>query len=305
MRRISQEKLTIMPVKVASLGFLGLNAVKQDEMKYHFHNILGLPIAHETGSGETYFHCGDGHHALSLHRDARPGFRHVGLKLAGEGPLDETAAALRADGIAAEIKSDAIAGIASCIAIADPDGSTVYLYRETASSAAPATHGGIRPRKIGHVAMRTGNPQRCERFYIDRLGFKLSDWLGDFFVFLRCNVDHHTMNFITAKKPGMFHVAWELDDAAHLTRACDLLGLNKLKLIWGVGRHGPGHNLYAYHYDPDGNIIETFAELDRISNEEQGYFDPRPYHRDKPQRPKVWTELPADLWGPPRPADFG
>jgi YD repeat-containing protein len=152
--------------------------------------------------------------------------------------------------------------------------------------------------------MRTGNPQRCERFYVDQLGFKLSDWLGDFFVFLRCNVDHHTMNFITAKQRGMFHVAWELDDSAHLTRACDVLGLNKIKLAWGIGRHGPGHNLYAYHYDPDGNVIETFAELDRISSEEQGYFDPRPYHRDNPQRPKVWTTLPADLWGPPRPANF-
>src|SRR5258705_92866 len=116
------------------------------------------------------------------------------------------------------------------------------------------------PRGAG-AADRARHRQRCETFYIDQLGFKLSDWLGDFFVFLRCNVDHHTMNFITARKPGMFHVAWELDDAGHLTRACDILGLNKIKLAWGIGRHGPGHNLYAYHYDPDGNIIETFAEL--------------------------------------------
>jgi YD repeat-containing protein len=294
----------IMPVKVVNLGFLALNAVKESEMKHHFHQVLGLPIAHDTGAGETYFACGNGHHALSLHRAQRPGFRHVGLQIAGDGPLADAAAALRAAGIEAQIKSDPVPGIKSCVEIADPDGSTVYLYREAAKSPAAAERRGIGPRKLGHLAMRTGNPQRCERFYIDQLGFKLSDWLGDFFVFLRCNVDHHTMNFITAKQRGMFHVAWELDDSAHLTRACDVLGLNRIKLAWGIGRHGPGHNLYAYHYDPDGNVIETFAELDRISNEERGYFDPRPYHRDNPQRPKVWTTLPADLWGPPRPASF-
>jgi YD repeat-containing protein len=293
-----------MPVKVVSLGFLALNAVKQAEMMHHYQNVLGLPIVHDTGNGETYFGCGHGHHALSLHRAEHPGFRHVGLQIAGAGPLDDALAALRAAGVAAQVKSDPVAGIKSCIEITDPDGSTVYLYREAAPSSAPSERRGIGPRKLGHLAMRSGHPQRCETFYVDQLGFKLSDWLGDFFVFLRCNVDHHTMNFITARKPGMFHVAWELDDAGHLTRACDLLGLNKIKLAWGIGRHGPGHNLYAYHYDPDGNIVETFAELDRISNEEQGYFDPRPYHRDKPQRPKVWNTLPADLWGPPRPAEF-
>jgi YD repeat-containing protein len=293
-----------MPVKVVSLGFLALNALKNDEMKHHYREVIGLPVVHDTGNGEAYFACGRGHHALSLHRADRPGFRHLGLEIAGEGPLDDAASALRAAGVRAELKSDAIAGIKSCIEIADVDGSTVLLYRNGSKATAPSERKGIGPRKLGHVAMRTGNPQRCERFYIDQLGFKLSDWLGDFFVFLRCGRDHHTMNFITAKKTGMFHAAWELDAAGHLTRACDVLGLHKIKLAWGVGRHGPGHNLYAYHYDPDGNIVETFAELDQISNEEQGYFDPRPYHRDNPQRPKVWTTLPADLWGPPRPADF-
>ncbi len=122
-----------MPVKVVSLGFLALNAVKQDEMTHHYQNVLGLPIVHDTGNGETYFGCGHGHHALSLHRADRPGFRHVGLQIAGAGPLDDALAALRAAGVPAQVKSDPVAGIKSCIEIADPDGSTVYLYREAAT----------------------------------------------------------------------------------------------------------------------------------------------------------------------------
>jgi hypothetical protein len=38
-------------------------------------------------------------------------------------------------------------------------------------------------------------------------------------------------------------------------------------------------------------------------DEEGGYFDPRPWHRDRPQKPKVWDpNQPRDVWGlPPGP----
>jgi hypothetical protein len=34
-------------------------------------------------------------------------------------------------------------------------------------------------------------------------------------------------------------------------------------------------------------------------NEELGYFEPRPWHRDRPQKPKVWAKDPtaANYWG--------
>jgi hypothetical protein len=68
--------------------------------------------------------------------------------------------------------------------------------------------------------------------------------------------------------------------------------------LWGPGRHGIGHNLFAYHRGPNGLITELFTELDRM-NEELGYFEPRPWHRDSPQKPKVWAKDPtaSNLWG--------
>ena len=36
-------------------------------------------------------------------------------------------------------------------------------------------------------------------FYGKVLGFRISDWIGDFFVFMRCNADHHSVNFISGK----------------------------------------------------------------------------------------------------------
>ena len=61
-----------------------------------------------------------------------------------------------------------------------------------------------------------------------------------------------------------------------------------------------------YHRNPDQHVIEFFAELDQVLDEELGYFDPRPWHADRPQRPKVWSRDNRAVagWGPPPTADY-
>jgi catechol 2,3-dioxygenase-like lactoylglutathione lyase family enzyme len=158
---------------------------------------------------------------------------------------------------------------------------------------------GIGPLKLGHLAYVVDDPKRFADFYTRVLGFRVSDWIADWFVFLRCGPDHHTINFVRGKRTQMHHIAFELKDWAHIQTACDFLGSKNIPIIWGPGRHGPGHNVYTYHRNPDDQIVEMFTELDKMLDESIGHFDPRPWHRDKPQKPKVWTEYPTDVWGPP------
>ena len=101
----------------------------------------------------------------------------------------------------------------------------------------------------------------------------------------------------------MHHIAFELKDWAQMQSACDFLGSKNIQLAWGPGRHGPGHNIYTYHRNPDDQIIELFTELDKMLDEKLGYFDPRPWHRDRPQVPKVWDNR-RDIWGTPPTPDY-
>jgi len=293
-------------MRVIKLGFLGLNVVKQDAMINHYENVIGLPRSADSKDGETYFVCGPDHHAVSFHKNDTPGFRHVGFQIDGDGLLDDALTGLQESGIPATLKFDPLAGLKCAIEIADPDGYTIYLYRTISRSEVPRSRIGVSPNKIGHVALRVGDARVTTKFYTEILGFRWSDWLEDFFVFLRCNADHHSMNFLTSPRRGLFHVAFETQDWNHLGRSCDLLSLHGVPLIWGPGRHGMGHNLFTYHYDPDGNVVEFIAELDRMSEEKIGYFDPRSYHEDNPQRPKVWHRHPtaANKWGVMPPVDF-
>jgi catechol 2,3-dioxygenase-like lactoylglutathione lyase family enzyme len=165
---------------------------------------------------------------------------------------------------------------------------------------------GIGPIKLGHCAFVVPDVQQTCDFYERVLGFKVSDWNGDFFVFMRCNPDHHTVNFIRGKRAKMHHIAFEVRDFSAVEQGCDVLSHHRIPIIWGPLRHGPGHNVSIYHRNPDEHVIEFFAELDQVLDEELGFFDPRPWHADRPQRPKVWSRENRAVagWGPPPTPDY-
>jgi hypothetical protein len=112
------------------------------------------------------------------------------------------------------------------------------------------------------------------------------------------------VNFFTAPKVQLHHSAFELKDFIHLQNSCELMGQKKVPIIWGPLRHGPGHNVATYHRNPDEQVVEFFCELDQMKDEELGYFEPRPWHHDTPQRPKRWTPGHTSVWGPPPTPDF-
>ena len=115
---------------------------------------------------------------------------------------------------------------------------------------------------------------------------------------MRCNTDHHTVNFIKGDKPELHHIAFELKDiVAHAERLRDVRDRRQMPILWGPVRHGPGHNVATYHRNPDEHTVELYIELDQMKDEELGYFDPRPWHRDTPQFPKTWTPGKTTIWG--------
>lgn len=295
------------PIKVDRLSFLGLQATNYKGMIAHYHDVIGLPIT-ETDPAATFFSCGVGAHALSIHESDQRGFKCLGFEISSHQSLDEVAKTLAETGIKAHRRSDPFPLISECIALQDSDGYEVILHHSAATAGPPYSNSGIQPDKLGHVAMFVESAARSEEFYSRVLGFRTSDWVEDYFVFMRCNADHHTMNFQTAARKGMFHFAFELRDFSQIGRSSDILASQDIKLAWGPGRHGPGHNVFTYHRDPDQNIVEFYCDLDRMSDESLGYFDPRPFHQEFPQKPKIWSlksnPHPSNLWGPSAPAGW-
>jgi catechol 2,3-dioxygenase-like lactoylglutathione lyase family enzyme len=199
--------------------------------------------------------------------------------------------------IKSEVRSDTAPGIPKTLVFDDPDGLQIELFSRWDFCKPVEPVRGLAVAKLGHVALYTPNPERAAKFFESVLGFRVSDRIEENFVFLRCGPEHHAMNFARGTEARIHHLAFELRDASHMHQACDLLGRNKFQILWGPVRHGPGHNVAVYHHNPDRYLIELYYSMDLMLDEELGYFEPRPWHRDRPQRPKTWVGLPRDVWG--------
>ena len=290
-------------VKARRIGHVTFETPDIEKAIDHYTGVIGLVVAAREGD-RVYLATKLGQLAVELRRGSAARCVRISFEIAPDCDLADAARQLTAHGVTSDIASDPTPGIPKALAFEDPKGTTISLFTDWRSVTAPGQVLGAAPIKFGHIAFTVPDPRRIAEFYQQVLGFRVSDWIEDFFVFLRCNFDHHSINFIRGGNAVMHHYAFELHDFAHLQHACELLGQMRVPIIWGPVRLGPGHNVAIFHKNQDGQVVEFYAELDRMLDEELGYFEPRPWHRDRPQRPKVWSRQERSIWGPPPTDDF-
>jgi catechol 2,3-dioxygenase-like lactoylglutathione lyase family enzyme len=280
--------------KIAHASYEMPDLEKQIE---YYTEILGLSLI-EREKDAVYLASTVDHHSVVLRKGSEAKCTRLGFQIGPDDDLGAFEKQVQALGVKTQRKNDTEPTIAEMVTFEDPKGTVMEVFKRGEFAGQRWPTKGIVPHKLGHVAFHVTDVKHVTKFYCDVLGFKESDWMADFFSFLRCGPDHHTINLMETGSNRHFHTAFELRDWGHMQTACDYLSVNGYKLLWGPGRHGIGHNLFAYHRSPAGFITETFAELDRM-NEELGYFEPRPWHRDRPQKPKVWSKDPSasNLWG--------
>jgi catechol-2,3-dioxygenase len=259
--------------------------------------VIGLTLVERT-KDRAFLATRYGEEAIAIEQGDSARLERSAFQVAPDSDLGELKKVLSEHGVATEFRSDISPGVAKAIAFKDPKGTNIDVYADYRFHPRDHSEQGIQPLKFGHLAYRVHNPVLVSAFYTDILGFRASDWMGDRFSFLRCGVDHHTVNFARYEEERLHHIAFEVKDLAELQRSSDYLAKNGIHLVWGPIRHLVGHNMAAYHRNPDDQRVELFCEMDVMRDEALGYFEPRPWHQDFPQRPKVW---PADTlrsyWG--------
>jgi catechol 2,3-dioxygenase-like lactoylglutathione lyase family enzyme len=293
----------IAMIKVKRISHATFETPDVERLVDYYAGVVGLvPLAKEKDRVLFVSRLGD--LSVILHRGAAPKLIKIAFQVAPHDDLPTLARALAGDGIRASVDHVSLPGIDSLLRFQDPKGTTIEIFNEAGAAAPVSQPSAVGPMKLGHISFMMPDIHPCIDFYQKVLGFRVSDWQEDFFCFMRCGTDHHTINFATGKSTRMHHMAFELKDWGHVQTACDHLGRNNVPIIWGPGRHGISHNIFIYHRDPDDQMIEFYTEMDQMLDEELGYFDPRPWHKDRPQRPRVWDrESAALIWGPPQGPD--
>ena len=292
-------------IRIKKIGHATFSTPDLDKQVDYYTDVLGLTLV-ERVKDRAYLASTLDHHSIVLERGGAAQCTTLSFQMAPGTDLKAFAKQCQTQGVEAAAMSDAEPGIPDMLTLSDPKGTRVAVFAEREPAHQTFSDHGVVPNKLGHIAFNVTDVKQVVDWYVKVLGFRESDWMGDFFAFLRCGPDHHTINLVRGERSKMHHIAFELQDWSHVQRACDLLARKGHPLVWGPGRHGIGHNIFTYHRDPDGNIVELFTELDRINDEDLGFYEPRPWHADRPQTPKVWTPdvKAANLWGVPPPPDF-
>jgi len=290
-------------IKVSRISHATFETTNLKRAIDYFTTVNGLALV-EREAGNAFLATKTGLLAIALEQGEAAACRALAFELSEGADFAAIRQRLADAGIQFEERRDCAPGIDRTISLRDPNGTRIELFAKIAYVGTDYDVLGVGPLKLGHVAFFATDPRRMSEFYQQVLGFRIADWLEDSFVFLRCNPDHHTVNFLKGDAVRMHHIAFELKDVAHIAVSCDLLAKKRIPLIWGPLRFGPGHNLAAFHRNHDGHLVEFYAELDQMKDESLGYYDPRPWHRDQPQRPKVWKLQEDPIWGPPPPPGF-
>ena len=61
-------------------------------------------------------------------------------------------------------------------------------------------------------------------------------------------------------------MAYEMPDIDGLMRGAGRVRSDGYEIMWGVGRHGPGNNVFTYFVEPNGFVTEYTTEVDQVDN---------------------------------------
>ena len=262
----------------SAIHHAGLHVADLDEARQRWPRVLGL--TGELEEGRALLRCAHEDYALVLEQTTqKAGFDYVAYELVPGLSLSALRGRLSAHGVSAEEVEVPRRGTG--LRVSDPDGNGVVIieYRRPAdtrpaevkySDMLPAFH----PRKFGHVNYLTSDVRRAVQWYIEVLGFKLTDGIGSEGRWLHVNADHHVLAFLEKGYNHIHHLAFELVDWGELRVALDHLAQCRRPIIWGPGRHGMARNLFSYFRVPEEELfVELFADIEQLPvNHEPRYF---------------------------------
>jgi catechol 2,3-dioxygenase-like lactoylglutathione lyase family enzyme len=167
----------------------------------------------------------------------------------------------------------------------DPDGRVVEISTEVEErSYRTIEERETVPVKLSHVVFASPNLEETATFYMEKLGFKLSCWIGERMCFLRCTSDHHGLALVRSDDPKLNHFAIEYRGLDEYMRTAGRVMKAGGILSWGPGRHplGAGDNAFQYFWDPNGYVSEVTTGMQQCD--------------DDWQAPRIGSDEPQDQW---------
>ncbi len=128
------------------------------------------------------------------------------------------------------------------------------------------------PVALSHVVFNSPNPESTVQWYVDNLGFTITDQLihphmGEMMWFLRISPQHHTIAIARCPHNSLHHASFEMRGIDEYMRGTGRLLRLGVEKVWGPGRHKAGNNTFSYFLDPHGNTVEYTTAMESIDED--------------------------------------
>ena len=256
--------------RVTEIRYVGYGVKEFDAEKAYYRDFWGLEPVGET-DGMAWFKAQghDEHHVVQLRKADENRIDVIALAADSRADVDTLCARVKDAGckMVSEPAELASPGGGYGFRFFSPDGMLFEISSDVAKGAKRdlARWEGV-PVKISHIVLHSPDHQALVKFFCDVLGFKISDWLGDFMCFLRCNSAHHRIAILPGP-PCLNHVAYDMLSVDDMMRGIHRMKIKGVEIGWGPGRHTAGNNTFSYFVTPMGFAVEYTAELEEVDFE--------------------------------------
>jgi 2,3-dihydroxybiphenyl 1,2-dioxygenase len=253
-----------MPLQ--ALGYAGFGSSSLDDWRQFGTGLVGLQAV-ERSASLLAFRMDDRKQRIVIDRSLPEGARFFGWEVADAAALDALAARLEAAEVDVATEPQTLADarrVRGLISFHDPAGNRLEAFYGAEIDDAPFCPGrsisGFRtgPLGLGHAVLTVENIDAVMPFYVDLLGFGLSDYMQKPFraYFFHINARHHSLALIETGRNGMHHLMVELFSLDDVGQSYDVAMSEQGRVSVTLGRHTNDFMTSFYAKSPSSFMIE-------------------------------------------------
>lgn len=264
---------------ILRLGHVDITVPDLDLADAYYTEVMGMSETERT-EDRIFLKCWDevDHHSLSVRYDPRVGIDRFSFKVEHEDDLDILEDRVEEYGYRVDRLSEGEeVGQGESIRFETPSGHEMELVHdvEKVGSELPSTNPDVRspspadgraigPPRMDHVLVTAEEVPEATRFYMDVLGFRLTEQLLDgdgrqIGTWMERSHSPHDLAVVSGSNGGLHHFAYWLDDWTQVRDAADVLAYNAIQIDVGPTRHGITRGTTIYFFDPMGTRNEVFT----------------------------------------------
>jgi 2,3-dihydroxybiphenyl 1,2-dioxygenase len=251
---------------VQALGYAGFGSAALDDWRQFGTGLVGLQAV-ERSASLLAFRMDDRKQRIVIDRAMPEGARFFGWEVADAAALDALAARLEQAEVEVVAEPQTLADarrVRRLISFHDPAGNRLEAFYGAEIDETPFNPGraisGFRtgPLGLGHAVLTVENIDAVMPFYVDLLGFGLSDYMQKPFraYFFHINARHHSLALLETGRNAMHHLMVELFSLDDVGQSYDVALSEEGRIGVTLGRHTNDFMTSFYAKSPSSFMIE-------------------------------------------------